>query len=252
MSKEVVEEKIPWHFLIPFMIVLGAFTATVNPLNVTDPWRRPSAWFSAMATVVVCYFCLTSLPFISFWLAGALGRLSFFRKRINSTTMTWLYATTLCLSFYLGRPAFHVPCTNYGAFIGNRILSTPEETMEFVPWFMAPPIDVAKQMLYGNVPTPWADLMPMIIFFWIFQSVWGILMLSIATLLRKHWIDVEKVPFPHVIAAHELLVRVVPEKKARFEGPFMLGAYTWGCRLGSNDVYRALPMVSRHLRSEGE
>jgi len=220
-NEKAIEEKIPWCFLIPFMIVLGAFTATVNPLNVSSHWMRPSAWIAAMGTVVICYFCLTALPFISFWFAGVFGRLSFFRKRINLTTTTWLYAMTLCLSFYLGRPNLQVLCTNYGAFINNRIMSPITE--ELVPWFLAPPRDVARKVLLGGVPTPWADLMPVIIFFWIFQSVWGLLMLSVATLFRKHWIDVEKMPFPHVLVAHELLVRVVPERKRRLESPFMLG-----------------------------
>jgi hypothetical protein len=63
-------------------------------------------------------------------------------------------------------------------------------------------------------------------------------MLSIATLFRKHWIDVEKVPFPHVLVAHELLVRVVPERKEKIWRPLYAGAYTGGCRLDSNDMYR--------------
>jgi len=223
MSKEAVEEKIPWHFLIPFMVVLGVFTATINPLNPTGTWMNPPGYSAALGVVIICYSALTALPFISFWFASALGRLSFFKKRLNMTTLTWLYVTTLCLSFYLGRPTSDTQCASYGVFIGNRILSPPEETYKLVPWFMAPPIDVAKQILYGGVPTPWIDLMPMIVFFWVFTVVYGILMLSIATLFRKQWIDVERVPFPHAAAAYELLVRTSPERKAWFSGPFLIG-----------------------------
>jgi hypothetical protein len=222
-SKEVVEEKIPWHFLIPFMIVLGVFTVAINPLNAFGTWQNPPGWSATMGTVIICYSALTALPFISFWFVNLLGRFSFFKKRISPITLTWLYTTTLCLSFYLGYPHSTNPCTNYGVFIGNRILSPPEETVRLIPWFMAPPVDVARQSLYGGVPTPWADIMPMIIFWWIFSAVYGILMVSIATLFRKHWIDVEKVPFPHALAAHELLVRTLPERRVKFSGPFLIG-----------------------------
>jgi len=223
LSKEVVEEKIPWHFLIPFMVVLGIFTMAINPLNPTGTWRNPPGYSAAMGVVVICYSALTALPFICFYFAGALGKLSFFKKRVNMTTMTWLYTTTLCLSFYLGRPTSDTACASYGVFLGNRIMSPVEETTRLVPWFMAPSPEIARQSLYGGVPVPWADLMPMMIFWSTFTIVYGLLMVSIATIFRKYWIDVEKVPFPHVGAAYELLVRTLPERRARFSGPFLIG-----------------------------
>ena len=205
------------------MIVLGIVAVPLNTLNATGTWRRPSAYFSALGVIVICYSALTALPFISFYFAGALGRFSFLKKRINPTTMTWIYATTLCLSYYIGRPTSDSFCADYGTFIGNRILSPPEETYRIVPWFMSVPVDVAKKILYGGVPTPWADLMPMMIFWSSFMIIYGLLMLSIATLFRKQWIDVEKVPFPHVLAAYELMVRTIPEKRVKFTLPFLLG-----------------------------
>jgi hypothetical protein len=49
-------------------------------------------------------------------------------------------------------------------------------------------------------------------------------MLSLANLIRKQWIDVERVPFPHTLLAHELLIRVEPERKVkRAASPFLIG-----------------------------
>jgi hypothetical protein len=206
------------------MIVLGAFTVAINSLHVSyTGYGTPSGWFSALGVIVICYAGATALPFISLYFAGALGKLSFFRRRINLTTVTWLYATTLCLSFYIGREDATSFCTNYGTFIANRIMSSPEVTLRLVPWFMAPPIDVANQIVAGGVPVPWADLLPMIIFWSIFTGIYGLLMLSIATLFRKHWIDIERVPFPNALAAYELLVKMVPEKRGKFTRPFLIG-----------------------------
>jgi hypothetical protein len=203
------------------MMVLGVLSMIVEVLT---PFSlgNPTGYMASIAVVVICYSALTATPFMSFYFAGALGKLGFFKKRINMTTMTWLYATTLCLSFYLGRGSV-TPCFSYGVFIGNRILSPPELTYEIVPWFMAPPVEVAKQIVRGGVPTPWADLMPMILFWGTVATVYGLLMLSIATLFRKNWIDVERIPFPHALAAYELLIRATPERKVGFKGPFLIG-----------------------------
>jgi len=222
-SERAIEEKIPWHFLIPFMVVLGIFVASINPLtSYVGTWKHgPGLYIASLGDVTVCYSALTVLPFVSLYFAGALGRLSFFRKRVNLKTMTWLYVTTLCLSYYLGRPSLEAPCCSYLVYIGNRILD-PGRTYDLIPWFMAPPIDVAKQILYGG-PVPWADLMPMIVFWSAYGVIYGLLALSVATLFRKNWIDIERVPFPHALAAYELLIRTVPERKAKFKGPFLIG-----------------------------
>jgi len=228
MSRErTEEEKIPWIFLIPFMVVAGFFGTVWQVTSLHGCWMNPATFSSTIGVVIICYSALTATPFIAFYFAGALGKLGFFKKKVNLATLTWLYTTTLCLSYYLGMPESGAFCSNYGAFLGNRIMSPPEETYRLVPWFMAPPVEVAKQILEPG-PTPWADLMPMIVFWWIFMVIHGLLTMFVATLWRKNWIDVEKVPFPHTLAAYELLVRVVPEKKERrgverLTSPFMLG-----------------------------
>lgn len=224
-ASEKVEEKIPWHFLIPFMTLLGF----VSELwNVTNPGGVAFGSWASLGIVVICYSALTALPFISFYFAGALGRLNFFRKRINLITMTYIYTSTLCLSFYLGGPNSWSACASYGVPVGFRFIATPEEAERLLPWFMAPPREIAEKMLYGGVSTPWVELIPTITFWYTFTVIYGILMLSIATLFRKNWIDVERVPFPHVLAAYELLIRVIPEKKVkqnveRLISPFILG-----------------------------
>jgi hypothetical protein len=225
-NEKVVEEKIPWHFLIPFMVILGFLAPIYNTTNPLDKWMNPPHYSATIALTIICYSGLVALPFISFYFAGALGRLSFFKKRVNPTSLTWLYIITLCLSYYMGIPGGMSYCASYGVFLGNRILSSAEETARLIPWFMAPPKDVAVRALYGNTPVPWIDLMPMIMFWWIFMVVNGLLVVFIATLFRKNWIDIERVPFPHTLAAYELLIRVIPEDKkktVRLKTPFIIG-----------------------------
>jgi len=51
--------------------------------------------------------------------------------------------------------------------------------------------------------------------------------LSIVMIFRRNWIDIERVPFPHVIAAHEILARATPkelgERRASLISPFIIG-----------------------------
>ncbi|MEM2849521.1 MAG: hypothetical protein QXI36_04510 [Candidatus Bathyarchaeia archaeon] len=60
VSKEIVEEKIPWRFLIPF--ILGIFTIVISPLNAFGTWQNPPDWSATMGTVIICYSALTALP----------------------------------------------------------------------------------------------------------------------------------------------------------------------------------------------
>ncbi|MEM2886233.1 MAG: DUF6785 family protein, partial [Thermoproteota archaeon] len=115
-------------------------------------------------------------------------------------------------------------CAAWASFIGSRYL-TPELSESFVPWFMAPSYEIADKIRLGGVPVPWGELLPTIVFWSTFTSVFGIFMLCAATLFRKSWMDIEKVPFPHAIAAHELMKRVDPTqtgKKLSFS-PFVIG-----------------------------
>ena len=233
-TSEKVEEKVPWHFLIPFTTIFGIVALLSNAINALGAMGK--AFYASLGIDYFCYSNITTLPFITLLFAGGLGRLGFFRKRINGITLTWMYTIALSLSYYLGKPGLPSFCQSYGAFIGNRILSPLEETMRIVPWFMAPPTDVARLIVRGGVPTPWMDLMPMIFFWWIFTIIHGILMLSFASLIRKQWIDVERVPFPHTLLARELLIRVLPERKLKKAiSPFLigllLGAIVWATNL---------------------
>jgi len=90
---------------------------------------------------------------------------------------------------------------------------------------MAPPFEVADKIRLGGVAVPWGDLMPTIVFWSSFTFVFGSFMVCIATLFRRSWIDIEKVPFPHAVSAHELMKRVDPKSglKLSFTSPFIIG-----------------------------
>ena len=72
-----------------------------------------------------------------------------------------------------------------------------------MPTFMCPPYDVVMRLANGG-PIDWGAWATPIAWFWVYNITMGIFMLSVATLFRRLWIDIERVPFPHALVAYEL------------------------------------------------
>jgi len=181
---------------------------------------RPS-YSASLGLVVNCNTGMTSLPFILIILTGTIYNLGFLKQKINLRSLTYIYIIGLAASYYI---SFLSACSTYGQMFGDRIYE-PERSFEWLPPFMAPPsVEVAKQIISGG-PMPWAELAPMMIFWWFFTTLMGIFMLSIATLFRRSWIDLEKVPFPHTLVAYDIISRI--PKGGGFRSikltPFLIG-----------------------------
>jgi hypothetical protein len=169
---------------------------------------------------ILCVMNLTSLPFLSFlviFLLKAVG----LKGRINFTVLTYIYTVAMTCSWYVS-----TWCPfEWSDIIASRHMAS-DWSARYVPWFMAPPEDITRQILTGHVPIPWAEWIPSIVYHWLLFVLLGSFYISVATLFRRHWIDVEKVPFPHAILAYELLKRI-PDGgkplKERLGFPFMLG-----------------------------
>jgi hypothetical protein len=118
------------------------------------------------------------------------------------------------------------PCSSWGVYLGARIVD-PELTAGYVSTFMAPPPAVAMGVVNGGIPVPWGDLLPSMIFWWLYTVLNAAMMLSLVLIFRRSWVDVEKVQFPHVVAAHEILtrasVKTTGEGRKGLFSPFVIG-----------------------------
>jgi hypothetical protein len=67
--------------------------------------------------------------------------------------------------------------------------------------------------------------MPTILFWWLYQVMFGLFWVALASIFRKQWIDVEKIPFTHTLVAAELLKRATgePSMRERLGRPFLVG-----------------------------
>jgi hypothetical protein len=158
-------------------------------------------------------------------IALSLMRFTPLRGRINVNTLTYLYVVAMTIA-YVGQPEFlHID--NITIFIAGR-WQFPDLSKRYIPWMMAPSMDIAVQLSTGAESIPWLAWAPTIIFHWVTHAVIGIFFISIANIFRKQWIDVEKVPFPQTVAAHDLIKGVQASgepkpPKSRLIAPFSIG-----------------------------
>lgn len=190
-------------YIVIFACFLG-FIGTFWQLTTAPGITGRPAQSASIGIPTVCTSGMTTLPFMVLLLVGFLSRLGIPRGRVNYRSLTCIYVVSLISSYYL---AWLSPCSSWGVFFGARI-QNPDIMEQYVAWFMAPSPEVAEGILVGGLSPPWIDLLPSMLFWWIYTFLNAVMMLCWATIFRKNWIDVEKVPFPHVMAAYELLSRV--------------------------------------------
>lgn len=210
MSEERAEEKVPWLLIVLLIVVLGSIgTLWISTL--------PSALISAYDLgIVVCGMELTSAPFILVLLFGIGKFIRGLRTKLTRALLTYVYIVGIVGSYFVST---HWPWNIPQRFWIDRFMY-PDDSV-FVPWFMAPPADIARQLVMGGVSFPLTDWLPSIIYWWLCQILFGAFMISLATIFRRRYIDIENVPFPHAMAVYEIVRQVstdvaIPGRIAKF------------------------------------
>jgi len=89
----------------------------------------------------------------------------------------------------------------------------PDLSIKYFQWYMAPPEGVITDMIYGNTLTPIIEWLPSLIFWSSFQWIFGLFSVSMAMILRRSWLDVEKLPFPHTQIMYTLMSKTSGEQE---------------------------------------
>jgi hypothetical protein len=154
--------------------------------------------------------------------------LGFFReagvfKSIDNRAFTFLYVATLGLVSYLSVDSWPIHDTYIG-LLASRVVDGPGIADNF-PSIFTPPAEVIEPMVRGGAPVPWGALMPFIVFWWIMIAAYTVFYTAIASLLRHHYIDVEKVPFPQTLVTVTLTNKFLERGSIRkkFGMPLIIG-----------------------------
>jgi hypothetical protein len=201
MSGEVVKEKFPWLLVILVPLVLGFIGPIWQLLIGSFPY-----WITNALGESVCHIGLTTAPFLVLLITAPLYRVKSLRDKLGVKTLAYLYISSLATSYFIHYP--WALCTHY--MYALRI--TLRELADMViPTFMAPPYEVAILLSEGG-PINWGAWATPITWYWLLNVTVSLFMLSLATLFRRLWIDIEKVPFPHALVAYELAENTTAEK----------------------------------------
>jgi len=143
-----------------------------------------------------------------------------FRKRTSTTTLVSLYTTGLVVSYALGHyETFALIPTG---FTRSLVLTAEPVRSLMQSWWWVPPYDAVQKMVTGGFATDWSLWMPTVVFWSAYYFVFFFLSSSMMLLFRRRWIDIERIPFPHVLATYETIKRISPSSEPKGRGKWFL------------------------------
>jgi len=206
-TKVEYKEKVPWVPLIFLAAVLG-FVGSV--------WIGflHAAADTYNLGVVVCATIVTPIPFIAISITKFLSSIT--GRKISMTTLTCLYTVTLVSAYFMS--------TYYPFGLPSRIFTlrfiNPDSASANVASFMAPPENIATHLMSGGFAVPWGEWIIPMLYWGGTSTIFGLFFIAVSNILRASWIDVEKVPFPHTILAHNVMTS---KREGKLVSPYVIG-----------------------------
>jgi hypothetical protein len=143
-----------------------------------------------------------------------------FRKRLNlsPSKLTYLYTAGVVSSMALG---FGFTKPEPVIFARYRIV----DSMGLLNIWWEPPLSTAQAMIQGGIATDWIAWGPSILVISLLFITFFFFTSSFVLIFRRSWFDVEKIPFPLVLATYELtkVVQSRDEKGYTRGRPFLIG-----------------------------
>lgn len=163
-------------------------------------------------------------PFLVLIIVMGLIRIPRMRKYFTTANLAYLYVTSLAVSYFAN---FNHPWGVDGGFVFIKLMG-PEQQVKYIPDFVAPSGRIVEILHYGvgNIfEIPWIDLTPNIIWHFLLVALFGGISIGLASIFRKKWIDVEMIPYPHVLLAYTAIVNIGGDigGKRLSKIPFLIG-----------------------------
>ena len=168
---------------------------------------------------------MVGMPFVLLMLLFPFTlRSSWLREKLGADKLTYLYIIAFTVA---GFSNVLMPWCNFPYFACSRgtTATTDPAWKAKIPEFVAVPPEVADATLLGGVAEiPWDAWLGPMLWFFVYIASFGVISIAVANILRKSWIDVERIPFPVTLLAYETLIQVQGGSKAKARmKPFLLG-----------------------------
>jgi hypothetical protein len=204
MAEEAAE--VPSRIMTPLMMVitaiiaalLSAFSITVTAFS--PSWVGGSTFSPGNIGLIILSILLL--------LGEGLPRL----KKMNAKLLTVLWATfTVTVMYSYG----NVPMGILDNMLTSRLYNPQWRQWFSILW--GPTLDIARLQLKGGVEVPWGEYLPALSGWILLSILWWVFMLSLMSIYRRQWMDVEALPYPSSYTGTELIMDLskAEERKGR-------------------------------------
>jgi hypothetical protein len=233
MSRESkAGEKTPYLMIILTSVLLGVIGTFWNAVQPTPMAYAITAHWGPN----ICSMWFGAAPFWLLLIAFFLSKVKPFQKYLDLKNLTILYAIGAMAYSYI---SMQFPWFWYPGIIYFVRTVDPDISMRLWQTWWAPEPDICRLLAQGGLSIgqiPWNAWIPVIVFYTVLFDLYAISLIATANIFRRLWIDVERIPFPHVMVAHELLKRIPAtsiiaseSKKVRKTSPFLIGVILGIC-----------------------
>jgi len=208
-TKEV--QKVPLIPIVILTVVLSFFGPIWQLLISSFPYWNAFSLGEAVCNTVG----FVTAPFLVILIISVLSRIGSLRQKFGLTAFAYAYIVSLVISYFI-----HYPWA-----LGNFAYTLPSRYTDsvlsaaIVPWFVAPSENVCRFLATGG-PIQWGAWAVPIMWWWLVNLLQGLFFVAFATIMRRQWIVMENVPFPHTMIVHELIRNSMP---GGWKRPFVIG-----------------------------
>jgi|GEM_PF-807174 len=202
MSEKSIEEfkiKPPLLISLAILSVVLSFIGTVEiALNgsVGGAFMCRYAWGTVSKTM--------GIPIMSLLVILLAYPFRLLKFKISTSPFVLLYIVGAAVGMYgIGH---YETFASFPVSFSRTILQTQPEFLPVVQsWWWMPPIEVVRLITVGGATVNWSAWSGSIVFWSMYFIVFYLFGSSVMLLFRRRWLDIEKVPFPYVIATHEII-----------------------------------------------
>jgi len=224
MSSGYMEElKITTPLLMWAVVITAVLTVLGNMFIFFLPWPF-SCNMNAGTLISTPGMELLGMPFVMSLVIALCMQIPSVRKYLTTSNMVLLYTTALAASAFANTNS---PWREIYALMTAR-LGTAESVMTYVPEFVSPPREAAEVLIRGSgsvTAIPWSQFIPVMTWWFFMFAFFAGISVSLASIFRRQWMDVEMLPYPHVTVAYSTIVGSREVRSPKWTGriAFVLG-----------------------------
>ncbi len=177
--------------------------------------------------------------FVGVLLVGAAAK--YLRMSRQGQAILWaMLSSTLALGWTAYHTFFGTAWVTTWSWTGDWFIPYTEGILEWMgPMHLANP-EYAEQMLTGGVSVPWNAWATPFAFYYCLGLMIFLLQISIATILRRQFVDVEKLTFPYAVGAVQVAEALRPDTEDRGSKRILLIGIVLGILLEIGAVQGAI------------